>query len=95
MCLIYFVPEGSLYYRSESFSEMFIILENIKSGKDGFVLGDHNGRLGKLNFDNRCSQVNVVAVCTRENTSIPITISAHFAGDYTYIMVGKKSFRNR
>ena len=96
----YFVPEDSLYYRSEPFSEMFIILENIiKSGKDGFVLGDQNGRLGKLNFDNRCYKVNVDAVSNAQEKLLayfnnqcsfyPLnhldTGRIVFTGDYTYI----------
>ena len=42
---------------------MFLTLENIAlSGKDGFVIGDHNGRHGEMNFNNRNYETNIGTV---------------------------------
>ena len=57
---LYLVPDDSRYYRDESLTELFTILNNImKQGKNGICIGDHNGRLGKLSFANFTYTENV------------------------------------
>ena len=60
---IYLVPDDSFYYRDESTSEFFCILQNVeKVGKNGFAIGDHNGRIGNLEFSGKLYENNVEMV---------------------------------
>ena len=60
LIFIYFVPGDSRYFRDDSFTEFFDALSAVtKSGKTVIVVGDHNGRFGKLEFHNRLYVQNV------------------------------------
>ena len=103
---IYLVPDDSSYYRDESTSEIFCILRNVeKAGKNGFAIGDHNGRIGNLEFSGKLYENNVDLVTNpqgvlmksiyKECSFYPVNhlnIGINtFPGNFTYVKAEKKS----
>ena len=106
LIFIYLVPEYSRYYRDESLSEFFNILKRIEqSGKDGFVIGDHNGRMGDFDFPGKIYDLNVdrstnaqgilLASIYKSCEFYPINhlnIGYYtYTGNFTYVKSDKKS----
>ena len=103
---IYFVPQDSRYYRDESLSEFFNILKRIeRAGKVGFIIGDHNGRMGELDYPERIYESNIdrssnsqgilLASMYKSCSFYPInhlkTYLKTFPGNFTYVKGDKKS----
>ena len=60
LIFIYLVPDNSVYFRDQSFTELYHVLRKVEeSGNDGYLVGDQNGRMGKLDFNEKCCDDNI------------------------------------
>ena len=106
MILIYLVPDNSVYHRDESFTELFQVLQRIYgSGYDGYLVGDQNGRMGKLEFSDKYFEDNVDEVSNPQGILLKsiynkcafypvnhlIVDENVYPGVFTYIKGDKKS----